>query len=273
MKKPIFFILFSALILSAYSCKTTQGYHLNNQNEWAKSPDIDSLAFEALIDAENIWSQPELFEPIGFNKFSTAGGDFIINKTDKATVQVDLSFDGTMAEVTFLYSDWQGHWVYASDNEGGWILANKFYSSRFVPQIDEWINPMIQNLNSAALRADLAWLESFVGSLDYVTLDTTMTDKDSTEWHITYTTDPSQDWAWEYETAMDPTSSFVYYFDASGKCLRGTHFIYSMEFVEKKETTRFGERTEQIARFSGSFFELPCLSEPPIPTELTGLKP
>ncbi|MBP6866586.1 MAG: hypothetical protein KBC12_03545 [Candidatus Pacebacteria bacterium] len=442
MKQTVFHLFFWAILsLSAASCFSTKGYHLNNQNEWAKSPNIDSLAFEALMDAENIWSQPELFEPIGFSKFSTAGGDFIINKTDKATVQIDFNFDGTTAEVTFLYSGWQGHWMYAQ-GEDGWQLVNKFYSSRFVPAIDEYINPMIQWLNTAALRSDLAWLTEFVGEeieaqdatviyhsadspvqrkfwadqvieqsvlfeerikamqpdttyidsegwpveifflyglrfetnwsqdhslrlcmisdtasglnsmlyeilegdwhgqvwkqtnkndvsgqwrntdetwnykvsedrqsistdndypphremapipetgqqlqdflgkLEYlnakwsesVTLDATMMDSDSVVWDVTYTTDPQFDWTWEYLNQTTPTSGSVYYFDAAGNCLRGSHISYQMEFAEMKETTPTSTTKMKIVRFSGNLYELDCLSTPPIPFEKTGLK-
>jgi len=261
--------LFLALILSATACKTTRGYHLNDQNEWTKSPPVDSIAFQTLLQMTNIWDAPELYQAAGFEKYTFS--PTLIRVDTNTMLRLDsLGYDKWAVSMRF--SGWLGNWVYEQDEEGYWHQIDKEYSSRFVPGIDDKLHQILNDLFTASSRADLAKLTEFLASIEPYMADTIMTTADSVEWHITYTTDLSQDWAWEYEQVLNPTSSLLYSFDSSGKCIHASKINTEMQAYQEKITNP--RSTITMTRFKMIFgiLAIDCLDAPPIATELTGLK-
>jgi len=313
--KNLSFIFSLALILSAFTFTASAQTDRPNETfnpqtyQWETAnqpPNIDSIATAVLLNALTVWDQPELYQEAGFIKVgdevSNTDLSSMIAVNKKTLVQIDR-FSDTTAEVYILYSGWSGHWKYLIDNEGYWSETSKDYSNLLIPQIDEWVNPFIQSINTARLKSELAWLQgpeftSIVDSLsrishsmeqrskeiqslwqtegDYMVddiasdLDTTIMDSDSTLWHITYSTNPSI--TWEYEAEMDPTSMLVYHFDENGQCISALNFITEVEFIEEKiETTNGILRIERL-KMSFKMSEIQCLDLPPISFEKTGLK-
>jgi len=277
MKKPIFHLLFWAMLFSATSCFTTRGYHLNDKNEWQKGPNIDSVATQMLLQATNIWDEPDFFEPAGFKKMSSGKGECMTAPQSGVGTLLEVCYldpEFETAEVVFIYSRWTGRWHF-SRLSGEWSMVSKDYSSPFVPSIKEDLDfdKILKELFTASAKRDLVWLNSLVGDIDTKPrmADTTMIGADSVVWKITFTTDSDFDWTWEYETETSPSSSLVYSFDAEGKCVHASRVNMEMQAYQEKITNPRSTMTMTKFEMSFSIFEISCHDAPPIPTQLTGL--